>query len=342
VPEIPRPQPGKPFTIVDFGCSEGKNSIAIVKASIDAVRAIRPGEQFFVVHDDLPANNFNRLIFQLYSSPDSLSSIYGATADSPVFVYASGGSFYSRVVPDQFLNLGVSSSSVHWTSSLPNFKAHIFHAGASAAEQAAFAKIAALDWATFLEKRTEELVPGGKLIVTLAARINDPGDPIEGSNPRDLETFSAQSITQLLNDVLLQKLNEGEIERSAFERVSLPIYCRNYEEIVTPVETLFKNKLAVDYIRFEWVQCPLHARFLEDKDASAYASGLTGILRAFSEPVLSSGLFGALERRKSVRENSGAQEVLDSIYSRVEKTISSNPGEYSFYPCHATIVLSRF
>jgi hypothetical protein len=342
VNQIPAPENGKPFCIVDYGCSEGKNSIAIVGASIDAVRALRPSEHFFVVHEDLPANNFNRLISQLYnSSSDKLATTYGATLEYPVFVYASGSSFYSRVVPDSFVHLGISSSSVHWTSSHPQIKNHIFHAEATATEQAQYAEIAKKDWLLFLENRCRELLPGGKLVVTMAARIASTSDTIEGSNPRKAETFSAQSIGQLLCDVLQEMAQDDLIERDAFEQFSLPIFCRSREEILSPVDNAFAQQLQVDYFKMEWVQCPLHAKFMEDRNAAAYASGLTGILRAFSEPILSSGLFGVTDRRASARQSSDAQKVIDRIYEKVEQHILEQPDSYSFYPCHATLILSR-
>lgn len=342
VNDIPAPVQGKDFCIVDFGCSEGKNSIAIVAASIDAVRAIRPSEHFFVVHEDLPANNFNRLISQLYSSSsDRLATIYGATPECPVFVYASGNSFYSRVVPDNFIHLGISSSSVHWTSARPHIKSNIFHAGAISEEQNEYAKIANKDWRLFLESRCRELIVGGKLVVTMAARLVAANEAIDGSNPRKGESYSAQSIVQLLYDVLQQMVQDHLIETKALEQFSLPIYCRSREEILSPIQDVFEQQLRVDYFNIAWVQCPLHAKFKEDGDAVAYASGLTGILRAFSEPVLISGLFGATERRESERKTLGSQKIIDKIYERVEDIISKAPDDYSFYPCHATLILSR-
>ena len=342
VNDIPAPESGKPFCIVDYGCSEGKNSIAVVNASIEAVRTLRASEHFFVVHEDLPANNFNRLISQLYSSSaDKLATLYGGTPKCPVFVYASGSSFYSRVVPDNFMHLGISSSSVHWTSSRPHIKEHIFQAEATATEQAQYAEIAGKDWLLFLENRVKELLPGGRLVVTMAARIESANDPIDGSNPRQAEIFSAQSIARLLDDVLQEMVRERLIEPDALEQFALPIYCRSRDEILSPIKEAFEQQLRVDYFKVEWVQCPVHAKFIENGDAAAYASGLTGILRAFSEPVLASGLFGVTDRRASARQSSGAQEIIDGVYQRVEQHILKKPYDYSFYPCHATIILSR-
>jgi hypothetical protein len=339
---IPAPAGGKPFCIVDYGCSEGKNSITVVGASIDAVRALRPSEHFFIVHEDLPANNFNRLMSQLYnSSSDNLATIYGATSECPVFIYASGGSFYSRVVPDSFVHLGISSSSVHWTTSRPQIKSHIFQAGATATEQARYAETAGDDWRLFLENRARELVPGGKLVVTMAARITSANDSIEGLNPRQAETFSAQSIAQLLNDVLIEMVKERLVGRDTFEQFALPIYCRSREEIISPIRDFFEQQFHIDHFNLEWVQCPLHARFVENGDAASYASGLTGILRAFSEPILASGLFGIADRRASARQSSGAQQIIEQIYQMVEERVLEQPSNYSFYPCHATLILSR-
>src|SRR5215468_7252928 len=52
----------RPIVIADYGSSEGKNSLAPMRAAIAVLRA-RAGRQrpIFVYHTDLPANDFNSL-----------------------------------------------------------------------------------------------------------------------------------------------------------------------------------------------------------------------------------------------------------------------------------------
>ena len=62
----------RPIVIADYGSSEGRNSLAPMRAAIAVLRA-RAGHQrpIFVYHTDLPANDFSTLFNVLESDPDS-------------------------------------------------------------------------------------------------------------------------------------------------------------------------------------------------------------------------------------------------------------------------------
>ncbi len=47
-------------TVADYGCSEGRNSMATVNAALDLLLA-RGAKGFSVVHNDLPTNDWNTL-----------------------------------------------------------------------------------------------------------------------------------------------------------------------------------------------------------------------------------------------------------------------------------------
>src|SRR5215472_4168562 len=84
----------RPIVIADYGSSEGRNSLAPMRAAIAVLRA-RAGRQrpIFVYHTDLPANDFSTLFNVLESDPDSY--VRGAPN---VFPSAIGRSFYQRVL----------------------------------------------------------------------------------------------------------------------------------------------------------------------------------------------------------------------------------------------------
>ena len=340
IASIPSPAPEHEFCIVDYGCSEGKNSIIVIKAAIEAVRKLLPNQLFMVVHEDLPANNFNRLFDQIYNGDGKPgASIYGSSLESPVLVFASGSSFYARVMPSEAVQLGISSSAAHWTSSSPKIDAHIFHAGASIEENENYADAAALDWFNFLKSRSLELVPGGKIVVTVAARVSAKD---AGSIYKLHENHSAKTIFQLLNDLLEELVKEKQLESSALANFSIPIYCRNKDELVEPVTTgELQGQLLLEAIKIESIPCPLHTQFKKDGDAGTYAAGLTGIVRAITEPLMLSGLFNLKERRKSALASVPEQKILELIFARMQAKIMASPDLYTFYPCHATMVFAK-
>jgi hypothetical protein len=62
----------RPIVIADYGSSQGKNSLAPMRAAVAALR-MRAGRQrpIFVCHTDLPANDFSGMFTLLESGPES-------------------------------------------------------------------------------------------------------------------------------------------------------------------------------------------------------------------------------------------------------------------------------
>ena len=62
----------RPIVIADYGSSEGKNSLAPMRAAIAVLRArVGPKRPILVYHTDLPANDFSTLLKVLETDPDS-------------------------------------------------------------------------------------------------------------------------------------------------------------------------------------------------------------------------------------------------------------------------------
>ncbi|RLM61376.1 Benzoate carboxyl methyltransferase [Panicum miliaceum] len=109
------------MVIADLGCSAGPNALALVSMAVDAVLHHRHAAQ----HDqgplevrvrlnDLPDNDFNDVAKRLVSFQQS-------TQSSGLLLTAGivPGSFYKRLFPSNFLDLIVSSNSLHWISEVP-------------------------------------------------------------------------------------------------------------------------------------------------------------------------------------------------------------------------------
>jgi len=65
------PDEEQPFTIADYGCSEGSNSILAMGQVAAALLRRRPAQPVCGVHSDLPTNNFNRLFANLHDRSTS-------------------------------------------------------------------------------------------------------------------------------------------------------------------------------------------------------------------------------------------------------------------------------
>jgi hypothetical protein len=160
----------RPIVIADYGSSQGKNSLAPMRAAIRVLRT-RSGREraIMVCHTDLPGNDFDTLFELLESDPNSY-----ALGDEKVYPYAIGRSFYKDVFPLGHVDLGWSSYAAVWLSQIPRtIPDHLFIPCCTGAPRAEFDRQAALDWETFLTLRAAELRPSGRLAVALPALEHD-------------------------------------------------------------------------------------------------------------------------------------------------------------------------
>ena len=114
--QVPLVTAPEPVVIVDYGSSEGHNSLAPVTVAIGILRE-RIGREraISVVHTDLPGNDFGALFQTLASDPDTY-----LRDDPHVFPSAIGRSFYEQILPDSTVSLGWSSWAIQWLSRVPS------------------------------------------------------------------------------------------------------------------------------------------------------------------------------------------------------------------------------
>src|SRR3546814_3526569 len=105
----------RPRVFVEYGCSQGRNSMAPMRAAIEALR-VRTGEDraVEVVHTDLPSNDFTSLFTTLDDDPGSYLS-----GQSNVFPSDIGRSYFDTILPPSRVDLGWSSNAHHCVSRNP-------------------------------------------------------------------------------------------------------------------------------------------------------------------------------------------------------------------------------
>ena len=101
-----------PLVIADYGSSQGKTSLAPIRAAIQCLRMRIGAERpIAVVHVDQHANDFNTLFDVLHNDPERYS-----INDLSVFPPAIGRSFYENVFPPEQVDLGWCSYAAVWLS----------------------------------------------------------------------------------------------------------------------------------------------------------------------------------------------------------------------------------
>jgi hypothetical protein len=161
----------EPLLIVDYGSSQGRNSMVPIRAAIEAVRA-RAGSSkpTQVVHTDLPSNDFVSLFRALHDDPESY--LVGTT---DIFPAAIGRSYFEALLPPGQVHLGWNSWTLHWMSQKPVYVPDHALARLSgvAAVRAAAEERLADDWKRFLVARSSELRKGGKLMCLILIRVGE-------------------------------------------------------------------------------------------------------------------------------------------------------------------------
>jgi hypothetical protein len=304
------------ITIVDYGSSQGRNSLTPMSAAIDTLRErVVAQEPISVVHTDLPANDFAALFETLQSDPHSY-----LRDRANVFAFAIGRSFYERLLPGATVSLGWSSITVHWLSAVPCVLGdQIFSPLAGPQQRADFARRAADDWRRFLGHRLVELRPGGQLVVV-------------GSGADEQGRSGAEGLMELANAALQTMVADGLLAREDYERMVLPTYYRTAEEFTEPIAGDWPDgTFALEECTQTDLADPLWQRFAASGDTAAYAASAAGFLRAFSEP----SLFAALAQRRAPSE---VAALADGFYERVRVAIEQRPEQAR---CAWRLVLMR-
>ena len=165
------PPGSDPIVIAAYGSSQGKNSLAPMRAAIRCLRSRVWNERAVtVVHVDQHANDFNSLFDVLHDDSERYSM-----DDPNVFPFAIGRSFYENVFPPEQVDLAWSSYAGVWLRHIPALiPGHFMSVACTGETRAAFDLQAANDWRLFLSLGARELRIGGRLVVALPG-LSDEG-----------------------------------------------------------------------------------------------------------------------------------------------------------------------
>ncbi|XP_028768648.1 indole-3-acetate O-methyltransferase 1-like [Neltuma alba] len=240
--------PNIPFTVVDLGCSCGRNTIdtvdIIIKHFIKRYQDLGfvPPE-FSAFFSDLPSNDFNTL-FQLF--PPLLINYGGGVgseeclvADNHRTYFVAGvpGSFYRRLFPARSINFFHSAFSLHWISQIPESvmekrgreynKGKVFIHGATESTANAYKKQFQSDFAAFLKCRSVEIKKGGSVFLVFLGRTSP--DPTDQGGPGLLFGTHFQDAWEDL-------VQEGLISSEKRDDFNIPLYASSLQDLKEVIE----------------------------------------------------------------------------------------------------------
>ncbi|KAI7748634.1 hypothetical protein M8C21_012434, partial [Ambrosia artemisiifolia] len=221
------------FKIADLGCSSGPNTLFLVANIIDKVHDICSEinyqvPQFQVFLNDLFENDFNTVFRSLpafYTNMNRNGDECGSC-----FVSAVPGSFYGRLFPNESIHLFHSSYAVHWLSRVPqgleNNKLNIYMAKTSPTNVfEAYRKQFEKDFTKLLTLRSQEMISGGRMILTIPSRsIADP------------TSDDCCIIWELLAKSLVDMFKEGLVQDSKINSFNIPYYTPYEDEVMDVIQ----------------------------------------------------------------------------------------------------------
>ncbi|XP_010246471.1 PREDICTED: salicylate carboxymethyltransferase-like [Nelumbo nucifera] len=273
----------KSLGFADLGCSSGPNTLVVVSHFIKVVHQKfcqlgRPTPELNLFLNDLPGNDFNTIFRSL---PGFFKKLREGNGDDlgPCFISGVPGSFYGRLFSGQSLHFVHSSYCLHWLSQVPRLpeinKGNIYLTKTSPPSVVkAYLEQFERDFSVFLRSRSEELVPGGCMVLTLRGRRSEEPSSREGG-------YSWELLGQALNDLVSQ----GLIEEEKVNTFNMPIYIASPREMKSVIER--EGSFDIDRLETSEIKWREEDN-LGDNEANKLrdANNLARYLRAVAEPLL--------------------------------------------------------
>jgi hypothetical protein len=267
----------EPVVIADYGASEGRNSLAPIRAAVEVLRRrIGAARAISVVHTDLPDNDFGALFRVTATDPGSYMQGTGE-----VFPFVVGRSFYGQILPAGSVTLGWTSWAVQWLSRVPGPIPDQLQVAFSRdpAARAAYAAQAAADWRCFLASRAAELRPGGRLVV-LTMALDDGGD------------FGYRPCLVAMWETLRELVAAGVVRGDEAGRMAIPTVGRSLADLLAPFGGGRFEGLAVEQADVFFGEDRIWEDFRADRDGAAFGRRWSDFCRASVFPTLAAAIGG--------------------------------------------------
>ncbi|KAL8093416.1 benzoate carboxyl methyltransferase-like [Apium graveolens] len=277
----------KCFKLADLGCSCGPNTYLFVSNIVKIVHAVcqknnfKTPDEFQVFLNDLPTNDFNTLFKMAPSFNLELENRECMEKNVNCFISGVAGSFFTRLFPSKSLHFVHSSSSVHWLSQVPdnlldynNGNIHMANLSPRRVCQAYLTQFTK-DFTTFLCMRSEEIIPNGRMVLTLPGRSSADHTIKDGC-----------FMFRLLAKSLLDMSAEGLFYEEDITSFNLPFYTPCTDELEAIIES--ESSFSID--RFETFEVKWDMREEDEIMKSGESSGkfIARTIRAVTESLVAS------------------------------------------------------
>ncbi|XP_076960663.1 S-adenosyl-L-methionine:benzoic acid/salicylic acid carboxyl methyltransferase 2-like [Bidens hawaiensis] len=322
----------KALIMADLGCSSGPNTLLVASELVKAIDNIRlklgvdesPG--IHICLNDLPQNDFNTIFTLVSKFQNNLTSQMTPHSSSACYIYGVPGSFYTRLFLSKSIHFVYSSYSLMWlskektlTKQVPEMahinKGNIYMSATSPPSVIkAYYEQFQMDFLTFLKCRAEEVVSGGRMVLTILGRRSD--------NPCSKECCY---VWELLANSLKDMVGEGLIEEEKLDSFNIPQYTPSPKEVSNIVEK--EGKFAINCLEVSevnWDASTDRNIRLPEEVAQEYNMGKC--MRAVAEPLVLSH-FG--------------ESVVEEVFERYKNNINISMSREKPKLINVTVSMTR-
>ncbi|KAK4490674.1 hypothetical protein RD792_001365 [Penstemon davidsonii] len=308
-------QPMSIISIADLGCSSGPNTLFVAAELVKLVGELCRGSdhmpEFEILLNDLQGNDFNSIFrsllprFQEELRPGGFGHC---------FVYGVPGSFYGRLFAAKSLHFVHSSYSLMWLSKVPEGlemnKENIYMSSTSPKSVLnAYYEQFKRDFWEFLKCRSQEIVGGGKMVLTFLGRKSE-----------DASSKECCYIWELLALALKEMLSQGLIEEEKLLSFNIPQYTPSPSEVKAEV----KNEGSFSIKRLEASEITWTACGNINMDSS---TNVAKCMRAVAEPLLV--------------QHFGPLLVLDQLFDKYRTILSDRMSKEETKFVNVTVSMTR-
>ncbi|XP_047175259.1 S-adenosyl-L-methionine:benzoic acid/salicylic acid carboxyl methyltransferase 3-like isoform X1 [Vigna umbellata] len=317
------------LAIADLGCSSGPKTLFVASELIKTVEKLsrklkHKSPEYRVFLNDLPGNDFNNIFKSLDSFKMKLQTEV-AGGIGPCYFSGVPGSFYGRAFPNQSLHFVHSSYSLQWLSKVPegvdNNKGNIYLGRTSPSNVVrAYYDQFQRDFSVFLKCRAEELVQGGRMVLTFLGRRNEDPCSKDGCY-----------IWELMANALNDMVSQGIIKEEQVDSFNIPQYTPSASEV--KLEVLKEGSFAINRVEVsevnwnafdEWTALDFESERSESIGDGGY--NVAQCMRAVAEPMLVSH-FG--------------EDIIEEVFSRYQQILADRMSKEKTQFFNVTVLLSR-
>ncbi|WP_292417408.1 hypothetical protein [Methanoregula sp.] len=301
--------PCTPFVIADYGAADGVNECQLFGRIVNGIHTANPLLKIRLVYADIA----DRAPFETFWEQSPLSELDYVEAE-----YIQG-SFYESLVPEGSVNLGFSSTALHWLDTKSRDAAFFRHPDCIQANQipmpecTRFIETWKSDWRKFFYERSREVAAGGMLFLSNLTSLG-------------ADQWPASAGYNNLRDICIALCREGRISNEELQAIFIPDYFATPDEMRALVgEDAIRQHFSLQRMETMTIPCAYFSRMGNSIDDPRQRRELTHtlarVVRAWSESSLRVGL------------SRGHAGLVDEIYSRLEDRFYKEPKGLPYQYC---------